>query len=79
MASALRLMTVTEILVGIALIARFIFPSGMSISFKVTAHASIAIPMEWFFPLLLISVAGICSTTTLIKIVWSMAQTAISA
>jgi hypothetical protein len=79
MATALRLMTVGEILVGIALIARFILPSGMGISFTVTAHASIGIPMRWFFPLLLITVAGICSTTALIKIVWSMAQTAMSA
>jgi hypothetical protein len=51
MATALRLMTVGEILVGIALIARFILPSGMGISFTVTAHASIGIPMRWFFPL----------------------------
>jgi len=80
MATALRLMTVSEILVGVALIARFMFPSGMNITFtSLTAHASIGIPMRWFFPLLLITVAGICSTTALIKIVWSMAQAAVSA
>jgi hypothetical protein len=62
-------MTVNEILVAIALIARFIFPSGYNIIFTLlTAHASIGIPLKWFVPLLLISAAGVCSRTALIKI-----------
>ena len=80
MDTALRLMTASEILVAIALIARFVFPFGTNITFTLlSAHASIGIPIKWFLPLLLITAAGICSTTALVKIVWSMAHAAMLA
>ena len=80
MDTALRLMTISEILVGIALITRFLSPSGVSISFTLLwAHASIGIPVRWFLPLVLIVVAGVFSATALIKMVWSLAHAAMSA
>lgn len=77
---ALPLMTISEILVGIALVARFIFPPSIYVYFtRLSARASIAIPIQWFVPLLLITVAGVCSATALIKLVWSITHAAVSA
>ena len=80
MDTALRLMTISEILVGIALVARFLLASGINVSFTLlSSQTSIGIPIQWFVPLLLITVAGICSATALIRLVWSMTHAAISA
>jgi hypothetical protein len=80
MDTALRLMTMSEILVGIALVARFFLPSGTHVTFTLlSARASIAIPIQWFVPLLLITLGGMCSATALIKLVWSMTHAVVSA
>ena len=79
MATALRLMTMSEVLVGIALVSRFLLPAGPNISFTLLwAHTSIGIPIRWFIPLFLITVAGICSGVALIKLAWSLGHAAIS-
>jgi hypothetical protein len=72
MDTTLRLMTASEIIVGIALVLSFFLPTGTSISFIVSPHRMIGFPIRWFVPLLLITVAGLCSATALAKMAWSM-------
>ena len=80
MGTALRLMTLSEILVGVALVARFFFPSGVNVSVTfLWTHAAIAIPIRWFVPLILITLAGVRSATALLKLVWAVAHAAIPA
>jgi hypothetical protein len=74
--TALRLMTISEVLVGIALVSRFLLPTGLNVSFTLLwAHTSIGIPIRWFVPLFLITIAGICSGIALTKLGWSLIST----
>lgn len=76
MSTALRLMTISEVLVGIALVSRFLLPTGLNVSFTLLwAHTSIGIPIRWFVPLFLITIAGICSGIALTKLGWSLIST----
>jgi len=77
MTTARFLMIASEMLVGVALIAHIFLPT----TFDVALHVSdriIGIPIRWFIPLLLTSVAGILSTAALVKMGWSLAHVNIS-
>ena len=77
MATARFLMIASEILVGVALIAHMFLPTTFDVALTVS-DKSIGIPIRWFIPLLLISVAGAFSTASLIKMGWTLAHVSIS-
>jgi hypothetical protein len=77
MTTARFLMIASEILVGVALIAHMFLPTTFGVSFHVSDR-SVGIPIRWFVPLLLISVAGILSTAALLRMGWTLAHVTIS-
>jgi hypothetical protein len=78
MTTARFLMIASETLVGAALVAHMFLPTTFAITFAVSADRIIAIPVRWFVPLLLISVAGAFSTAALVKMGLAMAHVRIS-
>jgi hypothetical protein len=77
MMTARFLMIASEILVGVALIANLFLPTTLGVTFHVSDRY-IGIPVRWFIPLLLISVAGTFSTASLLKMGWTLAHVSIS-
>jgi len=74
MTLARLLMITSEVLVAVALLGRFLLPTNFDITFRISANAGIGIPIRWFLPLLLISGAGLFSTTALLKMYWTLAH-----
>jgi CBS domain containing-hemolysin-like protein len=72
----------SETLVGVALLAQILLPillpTDIGITFSVSSQRMIAIPIRWFLPLLLISVAGALSAAALLKIYWTLVHAPIS-
>jgi hypothetical protein len=58
------LMLVSETLAVVAVASQFFLPAGTGISLHF-AHRSVALPVRWVVPLLLISIAGALSLTAL--------------
>jgi hypothetical protein len=67
------LMLISETLAVVAVATQFFLPTGMGISLTL-AHRSIALPVRWVVPLLLISVAGALSLTALFNMYWRLAH-----
>jgi len=78
MTTARFLMMASEILVGVALIAHVFLPTNFSVAFTVSADRAIGIPIRFFVPLLLISLAGVFSTVALAKMAWTLAHVSTS-
>jgi hypothetical protein len=72
MATARSLMIASEVLAGLALIVQFLLPVNFDVGFRLSAGASMGIPVRWIVPLLLISGAGLIGTTALLKILWTV-------
>ena len=62
---ARALMICSETLAGVALVGSIFLPSDFLITFRMSAEATIGIPVRWIVPLLLISGAGILSIAAL--------------
>jgi len=77
MTTARFLMFASEALVGVALITHIFLPANFAIAFTVSDRA-VGIPIRWFVPLLLISVAGVFSTAALVKMGWTLAHVSVS-
>ena len=75
MSVARLLMASSETLVGVALVARVLLPVNFDVSFRLT-NATIALPVRWFVPLILISAAGILSAGALLKFYWLLVHSA---
>ncbi len=76
MNAARALMLASEILVAVALIARILLPTNLDLGFRVSSETAIGIPIRWFIPLFLISVAGVCSIAALLKMYLALAHRA---
>jgi hypothetical protein len=77
MTTARFLMIASEALVGVALIANMFLPTTFVVAFHVSDR-SFGIPIRWFIPLLLISMAGAFSTAALLKMVWTLTHVSIA-
>jgi hypothetical protein len=60
-----------------ALLAHMFLPTTFDMAFHLSDR-SIGVPVRWFIPLLLISMAGILSTAALLKMGWTLAHVSIS-
>lgn len=77
MTTARFLMITSEILVGAALLAHMLLPTNLGVSLHISDR-SIGIPIRWFIPLLLITMAGALSAAALLKMGWTLAHVNIS-
>ena len=60
-----RLFSACEVLVVVALAARFLLPANASISVRVQPDVHVELmPVRWLVPLVLVFIAGILSATT---------------
>jgi hypothetical protein len=71
MVTARFLMIASETLLGVALIAQFVLRTNIGVTFHL-GDRTIALPIRWFVPLLLISVAAAFSTVALANMVWTL-------
>lgn len=71
---ARALMICSETLVGVALVGSIFLPSNFDITFRMSAEATIGIPVRWIVPLLLISGAGILSIAALFVLFSTLAH-----
>ncbi len=78
MNTAKLLMMLSEVLVVGAIVAHIVLPASLGVSLTVSANRIIGIPIRWFVPLFLISIAGALSATALVKMVWALAHAAVS-
>jgi hypothetical protein len=70
-------MIASETLVGLALIGQLFLRTNIGVTFLL-GDRIIALPIRWFVPLLLISVAGAFSTVALVNLVWTLTHASIS-
>jgi len=74
MGTGWKLMVTAETLAAVGVIARFVLPNEWGVNFTISAHRLIALPIRWFVPLLLISIAGMLSIAGLLSMFWSAAH-----
>jgi len=77
MTTARFLMIARETLVVVALIAQLFLRTNIGVTFHL-GDRIIALPIRWFVPLLLISVAGAFGTVALVNVVWTLTHVSIS-
>jgi len=70
-------MIISEALALVAVAIQFILPNAVGISLHGT-HKTIALPIRWVVPLLLISIAGVLSLAALFNMYWRLAHVPIS-
>jgi hypothetical protein len=72
------LMLISETLAVVAVAAQFFLPERTGIGLTL-AHRTVALPVRWVVPLLVISVAGVLGLTALFNTYWRLAHIPLSA
>jgi hypothetical protein len=71
-------MFIAEAVAVMAVAVQFVLPSQTGIS-VIIGHRSLALPIRWVVPLVLITMAGALSLAALLAMYWRLAQVPIAA
>ena len=71
------LMIISEFLAVVAVAVQFVLPHEVGLSLM-TPHRTIALPIRWIVPLLLISIAGALSLAAIFSMYWRLTHVPLS-
>ena len=67
------LMITSEALAGVGIVSHFLLPTSWEVAYHVSPRLDVGIPIRWFVPLALISLAGAFSIASLWKMCIALA------